>query len=39
MQFYFVEQDDTFNHKPIEAVKISHGGLVKIGLPSADEKL
>lgn len=39
MQFYLVEQDATFNHQPIEAVKISHEGLKKIGLSSADEKL
>ncbi len=38
MQFYLVEQDATFNYKPIEAVKISHDGLKKIGLPLADEK-
>lgn len=39
MQFYLVEQDATFNHRPIEAVKISHEGLKKIGLPTDDEKL
>ncbi len=31
MQGYFVEQDMTFNHTPLEAIKISHDGLEKIG--------
>ena len=31
MQYYFVEQDQTFNHTPLEAIKISHQGLETIG--------
>ena len=31
MQYYFVEQDQTFNHTPLEAIKISHKGLKEIG--------
>jgi len=31
MQFYFVEQDMTFELNPMEAVKISHKGLSKFG--------
>lgn len=31
MQYYFVEQDRTFDMKPIEAIQISHDGLKKIG--------
>ncbi|MEL4456249.1 sugar phosphate isomerase/epimerase [Lutimonas vermicola] len=31
MKFYLVEQDMTFDEEPIEAVKISHGGLLKLG--------
>lgn len=31
MEGYFVEQDMTFNHTPLEAIKISHDGLEKIG--------
>ena len=31
MQYYFVEQDQTFNHTPLEAIKISHKGLETIG--------
>lgn len=31
MQYYFVEQDQTFNHTPLEAIKISHKGLEEIG--------
>lgn len=30
MQHYFVEQDKTFNHTPLEAVKISHDNLKEI---------
>jgi len=32
MLYYFVEQDQTFNHTPLEAIKISHEGLKKFGL-------
>jgi sugar phosphate isomerase/epimerase len=32
MEYYFVEQDQTFNHTPFEAIKISHEGLKKFGL-------
>lgn len=32
MEYYFVEQDQTFNHEPLEAIKISHEGLKKFGL-------
>ena len=31
MQAYFVEQDETFAMEPIEAIKVSHKGLKKIG--------
>lgn len=31
MQYYFVEQDQTFNHEPLEAIQISHKGLEEIG--------
>lgn len=31
MKFYLVEQDMTFDEEPLEAVKISHGGLSKLG--------
>lgn len=31
MEFYLVEQDRTFEHTPLEAVKISHKGLGEIG--------
>jgi len=31
MKYYFVEQDKTFNMKPLEAIKVSHKGLKKIG--------
>ncbi len=31
MTHYFVEQDQTFNRTPLEAVKISHKGLGEIG--------
>jgi len=31
MKYYFVEQDRTFDMKPLEAIKISHEGLKKIG--------
>lgn len=31
MEIYFVEQDMTFNHKPMEAIRISHEGLKTIG--------
>lgn len=31
MQYYFVEQDRTFDMKPLEAIKISHDGIEKIG--------
>lgn len=31
MEYYYVEQDTTFHEKPIEAIKISHEGLKKIG--------
>ncbi len=30
MQHYFVEQDMTFNHTPLEAIKISHENLKKL---------
>ena len=32
MEVYFVEQDNTFELDPLEAIKISHEGLKKIGL-------
>lgn len=31
MEFYLVEQDNTFDLDPMEAIKISHEGLKKIG--------
>ena len=31
MQYYFVEQDRTFNMKPLEAIKVSHDALKEIG--------
>lgn len=31
MKYYFVEQDRTFNMKPLEAIKVSHDALKKIG--------
>ncbi|MCP4884931.1 MAG: sugar phosphate isomerase/epimerase [Flavobacteriales bacterium] len=31
MKYYFVEQDRTFNMKPMEAIKVSHDALKKIG--------
>lgn len=31
MQYYMVEQDNCFDLKPLEAIKISHGGLKKFG--------
>lgn len=31
MEFYMVEQDRTFDLKPLEAIKISHKGLVNLG--------
>jgi sugar phosphate isomerase/epimerase len=31
MQYYFVEQDQTFDQKPLDVIKISHKGLKKIG--------
>lgn len=31
MQYYFVEQDRTFNMKPLEAIKVSHDALKGIG--------
>lgn len=31
MEFYLVEQDNTFGLDPLEAIKISHAGLVEIG--------
>jgi sugar phosphate isomerase/epimerase len=31
MEFYLVEQDQTFNHPPLEAIRISHAGLAEIG--------
>jgi sugar phosphate isomerase/epimerase len=31
MEFYLVEQDNTFGLDPLEAIKISHDGLKKIG--------
>lgn len=31
MQYYFVEQDKTFDMEPLEAIKISHKGIKKIG--------
>ncbi|MEQ9165035.1 MAG: sugar phosphate isomerase/epimerase [Fulvivirga sp.] len=31
MKYYFVEQDQTFNMKPLEAIKVSHKALEEIG--------
>jgi len=31
MEYYFVEQDLTFDKKPLDAIKISHSGLKAIG--------
>lgn len=31
MEYYLVEQDRTFNMKPLEAIKVSHKGLKEIG--------
>ena len=31
MEYYFVEQDQPFNHKPLEAIKISHKALGELG--------
>lgn len=31
MEYYFVEQDMTFDKKPLEAIRISHKGLKEIG--------
>ena len=31
MKYYLVEQDRTFNHTPLEAIKISYEGLKKFG--------
>lgn len=31
MKYYMVEQDNTFDIKPLEAIKISHSGLKEIG--------
>ena len=31
MEYYFVEQDQTFNETPLEAIKISHKGLEELG--------
>ena len=31
MKYYMVEQDRTFNHKPLEVINISHDGLKKFG--------
>lgn len=31
MKYYMVEQDQTFDQKPLEVIKISHKGLKKIG--------
>ncbi len=31
MMYYFVEQDKTFNMKPLEAIQVSHDALKKIG--------
>lgn len=31
MKYYMVEQDRTFNMKPLEAIKVSHKGLKEIG--------
>ena len=31
MDYYFVEQDKTFTMEPLEAIKVSHDGIQKIG--------
>ena len=31
MKYYMVEQDKTFNMKPLEAIKVSHKGIKEIG--------
>lgn len=32
MKYYMVEQDKTFDgQKPLDAIKISHDGLIKVG--------
>lgn len=31
MEYYIVEQDQTFNHEPLEAIEISHNNLTKFG--------
>ena len=31
LEFYMVEQDKTFEREPLEAIKISHEGLVRLG--------
>lgn len=31
MKYYMVEQDQTFTMEPLEAIKVSHKGLIKIG--------
>ncbi len=31
MKYYMVEQDNTFDLEPLEAIKISHDGIQKIG--------
>ncbi len=31
MEYYLVEQDDTFDTKPLDAIKTSHKGLVNLG--------
>ena len=31
MEFYLVEQDNTFGLDPMEAIKISHKGLIDLG--------
>jgi sugar phosphate isomerase/epimerase len=31
MEYYMVEQDKTFDMTPLEAIKISHNGLIEIG--------
>ena len=31
LEFYMVEQDKTFEREPLEAIKISHEGLVELG--------
>ena len=30
-EFFFIEQDITYDRKPLESVKISHDNLVKMG--------